>query len=192
MLATGLYEQVINRCIQEKLNQVDLTRYAIDTEGIDEAEAKIILSQYVSGIIEKALSGVGENSELPLNHQVLLCNELIDVVGHRLQSSCFNKYEIDARAVLLLALVDRKNTAMAVGAKPNFIRPASSIARSTLFNGARTEPSLLGELKKEISSADRVDLLVSFIKWSGLRLLMEELTELTRTRKLANRLLWMR
>jgi superfamily II DNA or RNA helicase/HKD family nuclease len=184
MLATGLYEQVINRCIQEKLNQVDLTRYAIDTEGIDEAEAKIILSQYVSGIIEKALSGVGENSELPLNHQVLLCNELIDVVGHRLQSSCFNKYEIDARAVLLLALVDRKNTAMAVGAKPNFIRPASSIARSTLFNGARTEPSLLGELKKEISSADRVDLLVSFIKWSGLRLLMEELTELTRTRKL--------
>jgi superfamily II DNA or RNA helicase/HKD family nuclease len=54
-----------------------------------------------------------------------------------------------------------------------FVPPATGVLRPWLFTAGRTDPSLLADLRAELDSADEVDILVSFIKWSGVRKLID-------------------
>jgi hypothetical protein len=80
---------------------------------------------------------------------------------------------------MLLAILARLNLPPATRASDLVPRPLTRLSQSSLFTGSRTEPSLASELKKEILSADRIDILMSFIKWSGLRIIADELKEFT-------------
>jgi superfamily II DNA or RNA helicase len=83
---------------------------------------------------------------------------------------------IDTDAQRLLAIWENKSIE-SLNNKKIPVHPDTSISISTLFTGGRLEPQMVNELKKEILSSDRIDLLVSFIKWSGLRLIIKELEE---------------
>ena len=84
------------------------------------------------------------------------------------------------RAEQLLALLQENDPRLLLGKTASDMeRPETSVAQSSLFTGAIHEPQMFSELKKEINSADQIDMLVSFIKWSGLRLIMDELREFT-------------
>src|ERR687895_2235567 len=54
-----------------------------------------------------------------------------------------------------------------------FLAPATGVLRPWLFTAGRADPSLLADLRAELDSADEVDILVSFIKWSGVRKLTD-------------------
>ena len=55
------------------------------------------------------------------------------------------------------------------------ILPVTGLRRPWLFTSARNNPSLLDELRAELGSVDKVDILVSFITWSGVRKLLDVL-----------------
>lgn len=57
--------------------------------------------------------------------------------------------------------------------------PLSGVRHPCLFTSAKADPSLLAELRAELRSANRVDILVSFITWSGVRKLLDIFQQIT-------------
>ena len=175
MLQPGLYEQVINTALDQELAQTDKLS---QTAPIDPAEAAKVLAKYVAEVVERGLDNV-KDSGGDLGSQVGLVNRIVTAITDQLGVSGFESLSVAERAEQLLALLDRQNNVLAVNEKAEIVRPETSIARSSLFTGAVHEPQMYTELKKEIVSCNRIDMLVSFVKWSGLRLLMDELTQFT-------------
>ena len=177
MLTPGLYEQVISKALGEALDS-DTENY-IERLPIDAAEASKILSRYIMEIIEKGLDNVKDNGG-NLQSQVDVANKIVQILSEATGQTEFESLSVDNRAEQLIALLRKQNSVFALQEKNTIIRPETSIAQSSLFTGSIHEPSMYSELKKEIVSADRIDMLVSFIKWSGLRLIMDELITFTR------------
>ena len=179
MLKQGLYEQLINRLIGREIKQAEEENMYVDVAPIDMGEASKVLSQYLAEIIEKGLDNVRDNGG-SLADQIALANKLVDAVKTETREGSFDELVVEQQAEQLLALFDKKDSILAVNEKAQIVRPVTSLAHSSLFTGAVREPQLGSELKKEIASCDRIDMLVSFIKWSGLRQILEDLKAFVR------------
>ena len=173
MLKRGLYEQVINKSLDRELERSD--DIIASTGKLDGAEAPQILSHYISELVEKGLRQVSSDD---ISGQLSLANRIVSAIADVTGDSDFDGMSVAERAEQLLAVAEKKNTLTAVTGEFSPVRPETSLAASSLFTGSIHEPSMMSELKKEIQSADRVDMLVSFVKWSGLRLIIDELSDL--------------
>lgn len=177
MLRPGLYEQVINTKLKSELAEIPQARK--DTAPIDKAEASHVLSQYLADVVQKGLDNVLDNGG-DIAAQVALTNQIVTLIQTSTQEADFAALSVAEQAEQLLALLREADPRLAAGkTAADLTRPETSMAQSSLFTGAVHEPQMYTELKKEIASADRIDMLVSFIKWSGLRLIMDELREFT-------------
>ena len=179
MLKQGIYEQIINRQIEQYIDSENTRQlYQIETGAIDESEAAGMLAQYLAALVEQRLKEIHDKGG-DLAAQVGLVNLLLE----SLNQAGDGRELISSRGNLLLAVTERKNNLAGI-VHHKAVRPVTSIAQSSLFTGTVKEPSMFMEIKKEIASADRIDMLISFIKWSGLRLIYEELEEFTQRGRL--------
>lgn len=174
MLKCGLYEQVINKSLDRELECSD--DIVASTGKLDGAEAPHILSHYIGELVEKGLRQVSSDD---ISGQLSLANRIVSAIADVTGDSDFDGMSVAERAEQLLAVAEKKNSLSAVNGEFSPVRPKTSLAASSLFTGSMYEPSMMSELEKEIQSADRVDMLVSFVKWSGLRLIINKLRDFT-------------
>ncbi|MCM2534106.1 DUF3427 domain-containing protein [Neobacillus pocheonensis] len=181
MLKQGIYEEIINQKLKDELIGLDINKYDIGKEQIDVEEARKLLSSYISVVTRKALKFVRDNEsddQLALINQIRTCNEIISILSERLDEEEFRQLRIEEEGEVLTSIYSRINSIRSIQ-KGEVIQPVTPLSQSSLFTGSNYEPNMLGELKKEILTSDSIDMLVSFIKWSGLRCIIEELRTFT-------------
>ncbi|MDD6346731.1 MAG: DUF3427 domain-containing protein, partial [Lachnospiraceae bacterium] len=176
MLKKGLYEQVVNKEIEEELH--DLPDAVKHVEKIDTAEASSVLTQYLSEVVHKGLDRMARDD---ISAQIELANKIVKLISQETAEEDLQELTVADEGEQLLALISEDDPLVRLGQKKakDIPRPETSAAHSSLFTGAIHEPQMFSELKKEIATADRIDMLVSFVKWSGLRLLIESLRAFT-------------
>lgn len=168
----GIYEQVISNKIHEEL-KIREDEINIFKEEIEKEEAKVILSKYLQEVTKKSLNLI-KNKDI--NKQIEVCNQIINYLSEQVEDKEIKENNIHKDGEILLSVEEKINKSKI---KNNNIRPLTPISQSYLFTNSNNEPNLISELKREILSSDNIDILVSFIRCSGLRLIKDELIEHT-------------
>ena len=174
----GLYEQLINKLISSKLNYLDRNTYFIKKSPVDKVEASRILSQYLVNVIRFALNQIsGDDS---IEKQISLSNKIIKLIRDELNEEEFEEDLIETEAKILSAIIKKIDSGISDFEKHlKEITPYTRLTQSELFTGSNAGISLESEIKKEILSSDKINFLVSFIKWTGIRIFEKELVEFT-------------
>lgn len=164
----GIYEALLDEQLRAALRDHPELRSIVGK--VDSEEQPSRYAAFLAKVIEKAL-----RLEHDEEARVSLCNRLIKLMSEGTDGSFLAQHALVKDEKQLLLEVTTPNYAHS-----GMPRPLTPLAESSLFTGSPNDPQLIHELQKEMYSAEAVDILVSFIKWSGLRLLMPVLEDLTR------------
>jgi superfamily II DNA or RNA helicase len=166
-LPLGLYDLVLDRLLEERLAAPGADRIQADLEALDPGDSDAALADHLRRTVREALLALAGDDRLYA--QVELCNRVVAV----LQNAAGSHLAGRAVAAGVRRLLSVRRPDLPASQVPE--RPDTPPGTGCLLTGTRLDPSLVSQLRKELQTADRVDILCSFIKWSGTRILEDSL-----------------
>lgn len=164
MLNKGVYEHIINQEIDKAINEAAQQELVCKLKEIDNAEAPQILANYLAKAIRQKLEETEEQQD-----RVDLINNILSKVG------VIDELQIKEPTNLLAEVINNQQAILQSKSNIETIRPVSGFRVSNLFTGGGSTLSLGEEIRREIASADEICFIVSFLKLSGLRILLDNL-----------------
>ncbi|MDP2504644.1 DUF3427 domain-containing protein [Oceanobacter sp. 3_MG-2023] len=175
----GIYEQLITESLKLQLNS---DKYYIAERKIEPDEAALWLANFLAKILSIALENLPRSGN-SLKDKLEFTNQLMQWVDDNLlEKNLLSENLLDTKGRILTALLQKENPIAAdLEAYAERIMPLTGLSESELFCGNNSGLSLESEIKREILSADEIYLLVSFIKWTGIRIFKDELESFTKS-----------
>jgi len=173
----GVYEKIITKLIEQGL---DREHFFIGERELEPVEASIWLSRFLTQVLEYAISTI-PSGEDQLTNQIDFTNAILRWISTELHDDGLVEDNLIVSAGKILTAIFALENPVAANLKEHVedIFPLTGLTQSELFCGSNAGLSLESELKREILSSDKIYWLVSFVKWTGIRIFRKELEAFT-------------
>jgi superfamily II DNA or RNA helicase len=135
-----------------------------------------VLSRHLFEAINKALRNVPHEERTARQRE--LANKVLALLGAEVPSAGIDRDdEVADPTELLLALRDPNEARLGTG---QIERPKLPLGQSDLLINGPRDLAIGHEIRSELASATAVDVIVSFVKWTGVRVIKPELQDFAR------------
>jgi superfamily II DNA or RNA helicase len=161
----GAYDQLITQEVASQLEGLPAER--ILREVLEEDEAPHVLARHLQFLIRRAIASVSEKDDRLA--KIKMSNQIVNAIAALSDGAVGDDDLITENDEPMLWAIDRELES------DSFESPAVRLSDSALLVNGRNQPSIGHELNKELTSADDVDLLCSFVMNTGLNVLEKNL-----------------
>ncbi len=168
-LQPGLYEALLTGALDKRLADLVVASVTPEIRALADAEAADRLSRHVAMVVTRAIEALPEHGRAQAGAEII--SRVIDLLSQI--SDAINR-EVDVPldpARVLSAILRRKPD----GSPETLEPPLTPLLDTTLLTNSRGEPAIGHEIRAEIHSSDAIDVVMAFVRWSGIRPLLDAL-----------------
>ncbi|TFE58615.1 DUF3427 domain-containing protein [Streptomyces sp. ICN441] len=159
----GLYEQLITLRLEKQLRELNADgRWHTVDGAVGPESSPHVIARHVAETTRRVLE------RLPAADRVHAANHILESLSTVEGAREWVDLVADGPRQLLAVAEEEARGVYA-------IRPATPLSDTALITNSPDDPSLGFELRAELATADRVDLLCAFVKWHGLRVIEQSL-----------------
>ena len=167
-LERGLYEVLVTEALEKQLGGLDIALEPIRT-ALRAPEAADRIALHLARVIERAVNGIAEGERA--NVGLDLARRLIDLIRELPAAAEFGAERPVAAGDVLQSVAGR----LPDGRPDTVAAPMIPLLDTTLLTNAPGEPRVGNQILTEIRSADAIDVVMAFIRYSGIAPLLEAL-----------------
>ena len=159
-MVAGLYDELVTNALQSIVNRLEeASRARLDP--LPTAEASSRLAEHVGRVVSIVLESLSDEERTTTG--LAIVQDVIDLLAAR-SPDALDDLRLAPPAMLLSAVEPR----LPDGSYQSIERPLTALRDSTLLVNAPGEPRVLHELIAEVPSAHSIDVLVAFVRLSGI------------------------
>ena len=168
LMQRGLYEALLTESLHSQLAELG-DQYQNECESLDSAEAADRLALHLSRVLERALASLNPDDRVSAG--VALTRRLVESIVRDTSAAHLSDQAPLSSAQVLHAIGQR----LPDGTMESITSPLLSLLDTTLLTNAPGEPRIGSQVLAEIHSADRIDVVMAFIRTSGIAPLLDAL-----------------